>query len=184
MSDLFISYSRKNKEFVTQLHAELIKQRIKPEEEMDIWLDVEDIEWAADWWQRIEKGIEETNNFGVIISANYLASDVCNAELKAARAYNKRIIPIVVERVNEEDRLAKLEARTWKRGEKDLSHEQWKYLRRLNWINFEKMSFEDGVAAIMAALRENVAHKDYHTELNERALQWERSNHERSYLLT
>ena len=52
MADIFISYSRKDKGFVQQLHAVLASQK------RDIWVDWEDIPLTADWMAEIRSGIE------------------------------------------------------------------------------------------------------------------------------
>jgi hypothetical protein len=52
MIDIFISYSRKDKEFVTKLYEALFQQR------WDIWADWENSPLTADWWKEIEAGIK------------------------------------------------------------------------------------------------------------------------------
>jgi hypothetical protein len=52
MADVFISYSRKDKDFVKALHAALVQQN------RETWVDWEDIPLTADWWQEIQSGIE------------------------------------------------------------------------------------------------------------------------------
>ena len=47
MSDLFISYSRKDKEFVHKLHDALAAQK------RDVWVDFEDIPLASEWRDEI-----------------------------------------------------------------------------------------------------------------------------------
>ena len=51
MSDVFISYSRKDSDFVRQLHNALAVL------DRDVWVDWEDIPLTADWWREICTGI-------------------------------------------------------------------------------------------------------------------------------
>jgi hypothetical protein len=74
MSDGFISYSRKDKEFVRKLHHALERA------DQDIWVDWQDIPLTADWWKEIQRGVESANNFIAIISPDYVISEVVNAE--------------------------------------------------------------------------------------------------------
>ncbi len=50
--DLFISYSRRDKDFVQRLHQVLIT------DQQAVWVDWEDILPVADWRQEIYRGIE------------------------------------------------------------------------------------------------------------------------------
>ncbi|BAU12624.1 RHS Repeat family protein [Leptolyngbya sp. NIES-3755] len=89
MSDVFISYSRKDKAFVERLHQALKQQN------RETWVDWEDIPLSADWWQEIERGIEGTNTFVFVISPDSVASEVCDREINHAVKHNKRLVPIV-----------------------------------------------------------------------------------------
>ncbi len=66
--DTFISYSRRDKEFVSGLCEALIQAKLK------IWVDWNDIPSAEDWRQEIYRGIEASNNFVFIISSHSIAS--------------------------------------------------------------------------------------------------------------
>jgi len=50
MTDVFISYSRKDSDFMRRLHEALTKHQ------RDIWVDWEDIPLSADWWKEICAG--------------------------------------------------------------------------------------------------------------------------------
>lgn len=56
-NDTFISYSRKDKAFVEQLVAKFHQADREP------WVDWDDIYKGEDWWQSIQRGIEESDNF-------------------------------------------------------------------------------------------------------------------------
>ena len=89
MADVFISYSRKDKDFVKTLHLALAQC------DRDAWVDWEDILPTADWWQEIERGIEAANTFVFVVSPDSVASKVCNQEIDHAIHHNKRLVPVV-----------------------------------------------------------------------------------------
>jgi len=89
MTDVFISYSRKDKEFVKTLHQALT------ESQYNTWVDWEDIPLTADWWEEIKAGIESANTFLFVISPDSISSKVCAQEIEHAVANNKRLLPIV-----------------------------------------------------------------------------------------
>ncbi|WNZ45770.1 toll/interleukin-1 receptor domain-containing protein [Leptolyngbya boryana CZ1] len=89
MTDVFISYSRKDKLFVERLHNALKDQG------RETWVDWQDIPLTADWWQEIERGIEGTATFVFILSPDSIASEVCTREINHAVKHNKRLVPIV-----------------------------------------------------------------------------------------
>ena len=57
MANVFISYSRKDKEAARKL-AEAFKGQ-----DLDFWIDWEGIAPTTEWWREIEKGIEGADNF-------------------------------------------------------------------------------------------------------------------------
>ena len=87
-SDVFISYSRQDSNFIRKLFDGLQAHGFES------WVDWEDIEPTSAWWQSIKEGIETANNFLFVISPDSIASPVCNLELEHARQHNKRIIPL------------------------------------------------------------------------------------------
>lgn len=97
MNETFISYSRKDSEFVTKLFDSLKKAGIDP------WFDLEDLRPATEWKKEILINIQACHNFVFIISANSIKSPYCEMELNHALLHDKRIIPIVAERVNPDD---------------------------------------------------------------------------------
>lgn len=73
-NEVFISYSRKNKEFTQR-----IVQAIYDSGRKNVWIDWEDIEYAEDWWQKIQAGIESAYNFIFIMSPASMASVIALA---------------------------------------------------------------------------------------------------------
>lgn len=177
MSDLFVSYSRKNRVFVETLVDTLKDVGV------DVWVDWEDIPFSVDWWQRICAGIDGAKNVAIVISEEWLVSEVCNEEMLYARGYNKRLIPILLSQIDERKRGQELADKLWERQNKTLADEQWHLLQRSNWVDFTQFDFSEGVKAIVTTISENVEHKDRHTEILLRARKWESEGRGKSFLL-
>jgi hypothetical protein len=93
ISDVFISYSRKDKGFVERLHTALQAQG------RETWVDWDAIKWTEDWWSAIERGIEGTNTFVFVISPDSIESKHCREEIDHAVKHNKRLVPVVYREV-------------------------------------------------------------------------------------
>ncbi|MEL6384071.1 MAG: TIR domain-containing protein, partial [Cyanobacteria bacterium J06626_18] len=133
-ANVFISYSRRNKEFVQKLHAALESTG------REIWVDWENIPVAVDWWQEIQVGIELADTFVFVLSPDSVASKVCRQEIKEAVRHNKRLVPIVCQDVDP----AKV-------------HPE---LARLNWIFLRSQDdFEKGFKGLLEALDQDLAQR-------------------------
>ena len=71
MAEVFISYSRKDKEFVRRLGDALVKHQ------REAWVDWKDIPLTAEWQQEIFLNIQAADNFVFIISPDSVASANC-----------------------------------------------------------------------------------------------------------
>jgi hypothetical protein len=91
MSDVFISYSRKDIGFAHLLYESLEQDNI------DTWIDWERIPVGDDWWLNIRAAIDNTNVFIFLISRHSINSTVCKDEVDHALKNNKRIIPVVLD---------------------------------------------------------------------------------------
>lgn len=92
---LFLSYSRQDFAFVTDLKKLLVNHHFT------VWLDVEKIRSGQLWWSAIEEGITAADYFVMVISPWSVTSAVVLTELKTARLLNKPIIGILLENVPE-----------------------------------------------------------------------------------
>lgn len=187
MSDIFISYSRKDSEFGRRLHTKLT------EEKRDIWIDWEDIPATVEWWEKIRQGILSSDNFVLIISPHSIASPICNLEIAHARGLNKRIIPILHRATNEAQAFAELftqplndfqRALLQDRDLLEIARDNWKILAGLNWINFAaETEFEEKAAELLKAVDTDIEYVDDHTRLLVRATDWEKRKLSPSLLL-
>ncbi len=188
MNSVFVSYSRKNKDFAKKL----VERLHTPER--DVWIDWEDIPWTADWWQEIRDGIERSDSFVFILSPASLSSLVCNLEIAHALDNNKRIVPIVLEEADHKTALEQLTAsplddvgqRILSARDLDtVSRNNWQFLARHNWIFFNGTgSFEQGYKHLEEAIDTDLEHVRNHTQWLVRARQWEMNGRDRSVLLS
>lgn len=89
MPDLFISYSRKDADFVRRLVNALANAQ------REAWVDWRDIPPTAEWLEEIRSGIENSDNFLFVISPDLVESPICQSELSLAVKLNKRMIPLL-----------------------------------------------------------------------------------------
>jgi len=158
MVDIFISYSRRDSDFVRHLHAALTQSRY------DTWVDWEDIPPTAAWWKMIQEGIEAAHTGVFVISPDSAASEVCNQEIDHAVKCNKRLIPIVRQDVEE-----------------DQVHPA---LRELNWIFFRQQDdFDSAFQELVEALNTDLAYARAHARLLVRALEWQQKDRNASFLM-
>src|SRR5215510_10492423 len=94
--EVFISYSRKDKDFVRRLDEEL-KRRNR-----EAWVDWEGIPPGDTWEKTIYGAIESTDTFIFVLTPVSIASKVCGKEIAHAAANNKRLVPIVQRDVAED----------------------------------------------------------------------------------
>ncbi|MBC8290241.1 MAG: TIR domain-containing protein, partial [Planctomycetes bacterium] len=157
MSNVFISYSRKDSEAVQRIHDALIEKGKNP------WIDSE-MPKSVDFLDEIYQAIESSDCFLVAISPDSASSEVCDLELKRALLHRKRIIPVV---------LSDVPAR-------ELPHE----VSQLNWIFLRDDSdFAAGIDEIVKAIDTNPVWARTHTRLLTRAVLWEKNGNDRSRLL-
>ena len=158
MAKVFVSYSRKDIEFARRLTDELRKS------DLDFWIDWEGIPPTVDWWNEIEKGIEEADIFLFLISPDSAKSKVCGQEIDTAYKNGKRIIPIVVREIE------------WEDTPPQLGH--------LNYIFFSREDdFETAIKKLLTAIHTDYEWAATHRRLQVKALEWERNNNEKSFLL-
>ena len=78
MSDVFISYSRRDIDFVCYRFDQLTARDREP------WADWPDILPTDDWLAETYRGIEAAGSFLFIISPDSVGSDICGLETEHA----------------------------------------------------------------------------------------------------
>src|SRR5215208_4558587 len=158
MTSLFISYSRKDMEAARRL-TEAFKGQ-----ELEFWIDWEGIPPTVDWWNAIEKGIEEADIFLFLISPDSAKSKVCQQEIDHAIKNGKRLVPVVLRDI---------------KGDEAPPH-----LSPLNWIFLrDNDDFNFAFGKLITAIKTDYAWVQIHRRLQVRALEWERGNKDNSFLL-
>jgi WD40 repeat protein len=156
--EVFISYSRKDKEFVRRLDEEL-KRR-----DREAWVDWEGIPPGDTWEKTIYRAIESTHTFIFVLTPDSIASEVCGREIAHAAANNKRLVPIVYRDVAD-----------------DTVPEA---LRKLNWIFYrDSDDFEKATDELISALDTDLKWVRAHTRLLTRAIEWDASGRNNSLVL-
>ncbi|MEB3120071.1 MAG: TIR domain-containing protein [Snowella sp.] len=163
MSDVFISYSRKDSEFVRTLNKALENSN------RETWVDWEGIAKGTEWWKEIEEGIEGADTFVFVISPDSVASEVCQKEINHAKSYNKQILPIVY---RDADELL------------DKNNSAHQAISSHNWLFFRDTdNFEESFQELIDALNLDIAHVKSHTRLLVRALEWDNKGRKDGFLL-
>jgi hypothetical protein len=158
VAQVFISYSRKDKEFVQKLVAAL------GAEKREVWLDETNIEPTAEWLKEIFKNIDNSDNFLFVISPDSVVSTYARREIDHAALNNKRIVPIFYRTV----------------PHKDIPEAVAKF-QRIDFTGSD--GFDPKLAQLIAALDTDLDWKVEHTRLLTRAKEWEREGKDRSFLL-
>ena len=156
MPQVFVSYSRRDAEFVTRLADEL-RGRGK-----DVWVDVEGIRDAEVFPVALRHAIERSDTFLFVISPDSVNSPFCDQEVTHANELNKRIIPLALSPVADEEIPEEIRFRNWIPVVADPAHD---------------------VDRIVAAIDTDLAWEQEHTRITVRALEWDAGGHNRSSLL-
>jgi formylglycine-generating enzyme required for sulfatase activity len=88
MTQIFVSYSRKDLTFIERLAADLKKYQFK------VWYDLSNLEGGSRWYKAIEQAIKDSQYVMVLLSPDAIASEWVNDEVAFARTHKKKIIPL------------------------------------------------------------------------------------------
>jgi hypothetical protein len=157
---VFISYSRKDKEFVRKLNDSLDSSGVQA------WVDWEGIPLSSDWMDEISRAIEGSDSFVFVISPDSLASKVCRQELELGLKYNKKLVPVLYRDPE---------------GGTEL-HEK---LAATNWVHLrEKLDdYEATTPKLIENIQTDLDWVRQHTRLLQRATEWDRKNRNNSFLI-
>ncbi len=158
-NEVFISYSRKDQEFVRILDAAF--RQI----DRDPWVDWNDIQKGEEWWKAIERGIEGADTFVFVLSPDSVNSSVCRDEIDHAAKHNKRFLPIV-----------RREGFEMERVHPRISSHNWLFFR-------ETDDFERAFGELLQAISLDLDYVRTHTRLLVRAIEWQDKGNNPSYLL-
>ncbi len=158
MSDVFVSYSRRDSEFVRRV-ADSIAERGK-----EVWLDTEGIADGEVFPEAIKRAIEQSDAFLFVITPESVHSAYCENEVEYARELQKRILPVLREPVSDSELPAEIRDR--------------------NWIPFiDDAEFDPAVGRLMTALDTDLEANQAHTRWLVKALEWDKEGRDNSFLL-
>ena len=164
MTDIFISYSRKDQTFAHWLVRSFEHNQRK------VWLDKDDILPTSQWLAEIYAGIEAADNFVFVISPDSVRSQVCGWEVAHAIKYNKRLIPVLHRDIN----LRELQQRMADPGWEGMLPEPWKMLADLNWFMFQQhVDHDQAFSTLFNAVDLDIAYVHRHSEILVDALDWD-----------
>lgn len=159
LTDIFVSYSRRDSTFVGQLTEGLHKAGL------DVWIDWEDIPYSSNWWDEISRAVDGASAFVCVLSDDYFNSETCRAELKLAEEANKRIIPVC-----------------YKDFDRALNNSN--AVAKTNWLTFATgASFDASFATLLDTLSADLEWRKFHSRLQVRASEWAQKANNSSYHL-
>jgi hypothetical protein len=94
MSHVFISYSKKNRDYAYAF-AEFLQAN-----GFNIWIDRVGIEYGVDWWDAIVEGLDTCGAFVVIMTPESKASDWVKRETFLALQWKKPLFPLLLNGAN------------------------------------------------------------------------------------
>jgi WD40 repeat protein len=156
--DVFVSYSRRDTEFVRRL-VEGLQARGK-----EVWLDTEGIRDGEVFPDAIRSAVEGSNAFVLVISPDSIASSFCDQEVDHAVEHHKQIVPLVYRQVADGELPEPIRVR--------------------NWIPFETADgFAAGLDRLVRALDTDLEWTEQHTRWLLKSREWEREGRDSSLLL-
>jgi|GEM_PF-1180300 len=103
MSDVFISYSRRDEDAVQRIKKSLTRRGI------DVWIDKDDIGTGSRWDMQIQEGIQKSDKILIMLSKASIVSQNVSDEWGYALEKGKHIIPVLLEDCDVPMRIASLQ---------------------------------------------------------------------------
>lgn len=154
---VFFAYERSDQNLVQRLQRKL-----------EATGNIKVVDWkilpSAEYASQVSRSIQETDAFIFFISKESVQSNVCLSELDEAIRFNKRIIPVELQRVDPE--LIPPELRKYQR------------------INFDKNKLDGVVNSLAKAIGSDLYWAQAHSRLLVQATEWNKNNRDASFLLT
>ncbi len=128
---VFISYSRRDSDFVKQLYQKLTGRGVSA------WFDKENIEVADHWRTSIVEGIRDCKAFVLVLSPDSTASENVRKEVDLAERYKRRIVPLM-----------------WRTTEIPVAMEY--QLAGIQWIDFKENASQENFGELADVLQQLV----------------------------
>lgn len=147
---IFFSYARRDKAAAEQIYDALKAAGLT------VYRDTEEILPAEDWRGRLEGLITKAEGIVFVMSPNSVRSEVCSWEIELAAGLHKRIVPVVIEQVDNALVPSAIE--------------------RLNYVfATPDHDFDAAIALVCDACTTDIDWIRSHTRLGERAGEWDRA---------
>lgn len=154
----FLSYSRRDAARADEILTALQSKGI------DVFKDTEDILPAEDWRGRLKGLIGSADAVVFLMSTNSVRSEVCSWEIQLSSALNKRLVPVLLEPVDEAATPPEV--------------------ARLNYVfATAERDFSDAMARVASAVQTDIDWVRDHTRYGERAREWDLKARPRTALL-
>ncbi|WP_020528397.1 TIR domain-containing protein [Flexithrix dorotheae] len=160
MTEAFIAYSAENKEIKDQISKALARFGITT------WLHNKDIKSGQNFDKAILEGIIQADNFLFFITKESIVSEYCIKELEYAQNFNKRIIPLLIEEIEE-----------------DVIPKKISQLQYINFCETNPQEFQAGVQALIIELNKEKGYFQKHKRYLSQAIKWEEQGKNESMLL-
>ena len=158
MADVFVSYSRRDSDFVGRLSAALDVRG------KDVWVDTGSIADAEVFPQAIRTAIEGSDAFLFVITPEAVSSTYCEQEVGYAGELGKRIVPVLRQPVPDSEIPVQI--------------------RERNWIPFtDDAEFDAATDRVVQALETDLEHRKEHTRWLVKSVEWEAEGRDKSFLL-
>jgi hypothetical protein len=166
MADVFMSYSRRDREAVVRI-VEALRARGKT-----VWVDLDDILPSSKWMAQIGIAIAGSDTVIVAISPDSVISHVCQEEVSIALGLPKRVVPIVVRETP--------------------MHTVPPSVAELSFLLFtpvpgetalDEEGFQAAVERLVEVLDTDIEAVHTHSEILRKAMRWEQRGEDRSQLL-
>ena len=158
MARIFLSYSRKDQDFVSQLAAALQGRGVQ------VSRDIDDLLPAAEWRKQLEQLIAAADTVVFVVSPDSIASEVVAWELSVVEKLNKRLAPII-----------------WRTVANDKVPTA---ISKLHYIHFtEPGAFEKSLDTLVTAIDTDIGWLGEHTRLGALARRWDADGRSRSEVL-
>lgn len=158
MSEIFISYSRRDLAFVGKLRTLLENAGL------GAWVDIEGLYAGEEFWPEVAKAIDAAVVFVFVMSPDSIASRFCRMELERAIAGQKRIVPLCYRDVNTDGL------------NPEIARRQWVFFR-------DGDDAETAEAELMSAVRADWAWLREQARLLSRAREWKQKDQNNALLL-
>lgn len=177
MTDVFISYSRRDSEFVRRFYDALDGAN------REVWIDWESIPRGEEFLKEIYTGVDAADVFLFVVSRHSLTSEICNLEVRHARRRGKKIIPVIIELI-EGDVFNFVVAGWFKKSWENDARETWDDIKQINWSIFTPdRDFAVEFKALLNEIDTDRPHMRLHTRYLVQARDWRNAGSAPSLLL-